>query len=640
MPTKRTMPSYLGPAIPPVSAFALTDILDHLKQECGEASDAMLNVVETFQGDLGLELRRKLDAESKLQLVNSQQARRAHTLSKRASVSRSKLDRHSAKHSGIDDEIGRMIDTAALASSLAKQVASKLHRVQQLINPDLRITSKYKSLERVLPSSERLRSLNAHNSEASIGSGEDQSPLDKSPMESHNSPALDENQPTQPCYSHNDMNAIGDSFEIEATPVGFFTSNSHPTTQLSPESHYSTTRSLLVGSNAATVCEPEGLMTSNEHSSGSSLTFPDLLSNNQIPRINNSSAIPPATGITLVDHSNGDAYNSNKTPFIANIHHQAHTTPNLAPKTKDHAYIRKQEASIDSTAHGEDGNNLKDLESFEDLMTPEAFEDFMATSISKFRDLQKKRFKEAPFFDEPPPTIPHQNPLNLLYSTLLAKQSLATFLHNRNRPLFSILRAKSDPTIMQSLQTSHFKKLRISGTHIIPENWCAPCQGPDPNDHGLASDSICEDENEFDSPPTPSVASLVPEILSSDQVDEYDDSSDEEIDQPSPRSPSRTHKPSHRTLRPKRSILKLRDKPKQRVPRFVPQSPIRDSDPKLRNVCSPAQPLVVCAHGASATLVRPPALDFNEPGPFPSSDAASIESYRSIKSLQKLQEFI
>lgn len=232
-------------------------------------------------------------------------------------------------------------------------------------------------------------------------------------------------------------------------------------------------------------------------------------------------------------------------------------------------------------------------------MSADEFEEFLSRSIAKYREQQKSRQKAdakmVEELDDGSSTTESAklqfNPVKLLYSSILDTDS-------KN----GTLGIKSTATSAQTLQTSHFKKLRINGSPITSATFKNMTVKPkcdcDNGDESPAK-AVLEALSLSDADASPSV-----EYTSSDGVSDSSDdvsvSSDEfathsttttnqyysslkrslrqkksktalvkrastgsfvrESSSPTPR-----HKPSHRTLKPKNSILKTKLEPAQRM---------------------------------------------------------------------------
>lgn len=189
----------------------------------------------------------------------------------------------------------------------------------------------------------------------------------------------------------------------------------------------------------------------------------------------------------------------------------------------------------------------------DDPMSPVQFEQFMTKNISKYRQ-RKSRQTSA--------DSPHHchNPINLLYSSLISHPNYIDTTPRQN-PFASVLPIKLAPTATQTFLTSHFKKLRINGNPITSNTFKNTQQTTSPcccRVMSPAREALAQlDRAEHVATPSPpsisedvwtTVDSLGLELLPRKLVvDEYFSKSD---------SPTPKHRPSHHTLKPKRSILK------------------------------------------------------------------------------------
>lgn len=238
-------------------------------------------------------------------------------------------------------------------------------------------------------------------------------------------------------------------------------------------------------------------------------------------------------------------------------------------------------------------------------MSAELFEQFLSLSIAKYRERQRNRQKANELINNELDELNNVreasslsiNPVKLLYSSILETDSGNT--------TFGI---KSAATSALTLQTSHFKKLRINGSPITSATY-----------KNMTVKPKCDCESSDESPAKAALESLSisdadaghnVEYTSSDVISESsDDVSLSSDDFASPTtmntnqyylnlksdlrrkrskkslrnrastrsfirestSPTPRHKPSHRTLKPKNSILKTKSKPQKtmkRVPRL------------------------------------------------------------------------
>ncbi|RLV87018.1 hypothetical protein JA9_001375 [Meyerozyma sp. JA9] len=237
-------------------------------------------------------------------------------------------------------------------------------------------------------------------------------------------------------------------------------------------------------------------------------------------------------------------------------------------------------------------------------MSAESFEQFLSSSIAKYRERQRNRQRANELINNELDELNNLreasslsiNPVKLLYSSILETDSGNT--------TFGI---KSAATSASTFQTSHFKKLRINGSPITSATY-----------KNMTVKPKCDCESSDESPAKAALESLSisdadaghnVEYTSSDVISESsDDVSSSSDDFASPTtmntnqyylnlksdlrrkrskqslrnrastrsfirestSPTPRHKPSHRTLKPKNSILKTKSKPQKtmkRVPR-------------------------------------------------------------------------
>ncbi|EGW32813.1 uncharacterized protein SPAPADRAFT_49756 [Spathaspora passalidarum NRRL Y-27907] len=275
-------------------------------------------------------------------------------------------------------------------------------------------------------------------------------------------------------------------------------------------------------------------------------------------------------------------------------------------------------------------------------MDPDQFELFMSESISKYRHRQSLKHKQLP--QSPPPI---NNPLNLLYSQLIPKPS-QQFLKS---PFVNSLPMKSMPIIKPTLQTSHFKKLRINGDPIgsTKHDGCG-CNSPDHSEQEL----VFQDDEELDW-----------KGLSCDEELTETDSSESDSDDdttslpmmtnqyyknlkrasrkrtrnpplPPARqpelSPTPKHKPSHHTLKPKRSILKTSD----RIVFSKENSPYRQAV-KATNIIPDA---VAIVNNKYASRIEYPVSEFTAEGVIIEPETVEADDSSSIRSISVLKSYI
>lgn len=239
-------------------------------------------------------------------------------------------------------------------------------------------------------------------------------------------------------------------------------------------------------------------------------------------------------------------------------------------------------------------------------MSAELFEQFLSLSIAKYRERQRNRQRANALINNELDELSNVreasslsiNPVKLLYSSILERDSGNT--------TFGI---KSTATSALTFQTSHFKKLRINGSPITSATY-----------KNMTVKPKCDCESSDGSPAKAALESLSisdadaghsVEYSSSDVISESsDDVSVSSDDFASPTtintnqyylnlksdlrrkqskqslrkrastrsfirestSPTPRHKPSHRTLKPKNSILKTKSKPQKPLKRTPKRS--------------------------------------------------------------------
>lgn len=255
-----------------------------------------------------------------------------------------------------------------------------------------------------------------------------------------------------------------------------------------------------------------------------------------------------------------------------------------------------------------------------DDMSPESFELLMDMNISKYREAQKGKFAEDIFEHAVVDTAARKgNPLRLLYSSsaLAHSDMLKSKLAEDQELKCLFVTAKSIPTVLLTPQLSHYKKLRINALPMSfsvdkkPNCACSEQDSPakialavtllkdKPSEDELWSSSGLHTETENDSEPLNWSSSSDPDS-SSDEDDtshatnNYYLSFKNELRSKKKRkkkvktpflkasSPTPKHKPSHRTLKPKRSILKITKPGPKKVGTVLPipdnlESPYRAS---------------------------------------------------------------
>lgn len=239
-------------------------------------------------------------------------------------------------------------------------------------------------------------------------------------------------------------------------------------------------------------------------------------------------------------------------------------------------------------------------------MSAELFEQFLSLSIAKYRERQRNRQKANALINNELDELSNLreasslsiNPVKLLYSSILEKDSGNT--------TFGI---KSTATSALTFQTSHFKKLRINGSPITSATYKnmtvkpkCDCESSDGSPAKAAleslsisdadaghsveysssdvisesSDDVSVSSDEFASPTTINTNQYYLNLKSDLRRKQSKQSLRKRASTRSfireSTSPTPRHKPSHRTLKPKNSILKTKSKPQKTLKRTPKRS--------------------------------------------------------------------
>lgn len=207
---------------------------------------------------------------------------------------------------------------------------------------------------------------------------------------------------------------------------------------------------------------------------------------------------------------------------------------------------------------------MQDAQDSDEEMTPEDFELLVDMNISKYRNKQNEK-----------QTVLKGNPLRLLYSgSALNTDILKSDLYS------PFVKAKSIPTVLLTPQTSHFKKLRINVLPVKYSQKICPCEDDSPSkkvpvplrdDEELWSSSglHTETENDTDNWTSSNEISSSDDETSTTKTNKYYMKFRKELRSKKKHKPlvsppftkeflpTLKHRPSHRTLKPKLSILKI-----------------------------------------------------------------------------------
>lgn len=141
------------PEIPPIDAFKLDNILaGELKQESQEVVDAVLKVATCYQNDLKSEIRHKLSIEQKIQFKNIEVAKLSQALNKNISHRNKRLNKAINGNgagggtsnttsllllntdSTIDDDVTQLLELSINSSETIHELTRKLSKIDQKIS--------------------------------------------------------------------------------------------------------------------------------------------------------------------------------------------------------------------------------------------------------------------------------------------------------------------------------------------------------------------------------------------------------------------------------------------------------------------------------------------------------------------------
>lgn len=134
-------PQYTGPQLPAVDDFRLDNILHgELLSESQQLAESTIAVSRNYQADLRREIRNKLHIEQKLQYKNIDVAKLAHTLNKTLESRTKRITRVLAASSeegpenGLDTEVSRLLELSVNAGQRIRGVTYSLARLEERIN--------------------------------------------------------------------------------------------------------------------------------------------------------------------------------------------------------------------------------------------------------------------------------------------------------------------------------------------------------------------------------------------------------------------------------------------------------------------------------------------------------------------------
>ncbi|KAG7661644.1 uncharacterized protein J8A68_004797 [[Candida] subhashii] len=410
---KKFQPNFTdsNPPLPPIEAFQLDTVLKNvLQSESQQVVDNLLNVTTNYQNDLRLGIKHNLSVEQRIQFKNIEVAKLANSLSKTIKHRRKRLKKavYNSRNDTVDSN---MIDSEV--NRLLKCTITAGSKINNLID---RLSTIDKKLH---ADGDRLSTRN--NTKMSI---------------------------------YPNVYKLLQLKQSEPSGVSVSTSNEDQLDGIN-EDYFDNVEVNFPINGIDNSPNPERLPT---------------------PPINGRAPIPINLDKTnMTEHlphtpdSFSENVTENETESFSGIDRESEISPKQ--QTEDDVATREEQSGPATATTREEE---------EEEMDPESFETFMSDSISQYRKLQsqKHRIQQSfdAIYDDKESNIPikeRSNPLNLLYSQLLSnpKYRDSAPFRDSSWPFSNILTMKSQATIKSTLQTSHFKKLRINGAPITSESF-------------------------------------------------------------------------------------------------------------------------------------------------------------------------
>ncbi|EEQ40051.1 hypothetical protein CLUG_04179 [Clavispora lusitaniae ATCC 42720] len=525
-------PRFKNPPLPAVNEFRLDHILANpLRQESGAVVQSLLNVKSNYQKDLRSEIRRALTIEQKIQFLNIRVAKLAHKIEKRLEQRTRRIGRAtSAKKTGQDlsAEVDRLLDSA---TDVSQQFFRLVQRAQeQKVFPD---PAKYPRLAKLMQGKNGNGSTEGSESFVQTernGKKEDKTKVDmkEDKMKVDKLDKVDKVDKTKVDKTKVDKTKVDktkmDKTKMDKTKVDIQNENDSPSNSehASPISEHSPSHSPQNTSAFRPITS-----TSDTHDDGS---LPKPVSNGS------KGAEPASADFHTALVSNGNSESSNA----------------------------KSQATFDETPHTPEE------------MDPAAFELLLEDNIAKYRDKQAAKYSPTKA-----PDHAGSSPLRLLYSysSLAQSDMLKPLLGVPPSGPFTAV-TKACATVVETPQTSLHKKLRITSEpssqqlrEVIAFSESEE-SAVDDTDLWTSSGIYTESDESGDS------SSEQDSSSDCDETSRYYMSFQKKTRAKKRRpykrmSPTPKHHPSHRTLQPKKSILKM-EKPKA-VPKTEMPTPYRSS---------------------------------------------------------------
>lgn len=520
-------PRFKNPPLPAVNEFRLDHILANpLRQESGAVVQSLLNVNSNYQKDLRLEIRRALTIEQKIQFLNIRVAKLAHKIEKRLEQRTRRIGRAaSAKKTGQDllAEVDRLLDLATDVSQLFFRLVQRAQEQKAFPDP-----KKYPRLAKLMQGKNGngltegesfvQRNGNGKNGKKEDKTKEDKTKVDKTKVDKTKVDMKEDQMKVDK------LDKVDKVDKTKVDKVDIQNENDSPSNseRASPILEYSPSHSPQNTSAFRPI-----ISTSDTHDEHGSLPKP--VSNGSFK-----GAEPASADFHTALVSNGNSESSNA----------------------------KSQATFDETPHTPEE------------MDPAAFELLLEDNIAKYRDKQAAKYSPTKA-----PDHAGSSPLRLLYSYSLLAQS------DMLKPLLGVPPSgpftavtKACATVVETPQTSLHKKLRITSEPSLQQL------------REVIAFSESEESAVDDTDLWTSSGIYTESDESGDSSSEQDSSSDcdetsryymsfQKKTRPKKRrpykrmSPTPKHHPLHRTLQPKKSILKM-EKPKA-VPKTEMPTPYR-----------------------------------------------------------------
>lgn len=555
-PRKRSSayaPKFKNPVpLPTIDDFRLSNILSKTLHDQSEAvAQSLLNVTAKFQTDLRTEIRLALTIEQKIQYKNIQVAKLAHAIQKELELRRKRFERvnrgdsnslRNSSASALSSDVDRVLDLSVKVSASIQSLGVRLAGVDRKNGGSgVPYPQKYPKLARLLEKLDPESVVESHMDEFDVYSA-----------------SLEEPQIMEYYVSENDVNGLEDfPRHADAREPALLEEITELDVSIPLE------------------CSARALVDLDSPKVDRSLGHEVLKSNS----------------------SNSLKKESTEIPKEAEVTH--------APKEVEVMHV-PQEAEVSHVPEAE-SSSLRDppLQEDSEELDADAFELLIDTNVEKYRTMKKKQYENLDIFGtEHKKYRSPANPLKLLYSsTIMGNSDMLLKLADDTGGFHSpFAPTKSIPTVSETPLTSHHKKLRINALPMkfsspLTSSQCDCLSWESPAKKALAATLLKQklrESNDEDELWSSSGLYTETEENDSDQLlwsssSDPDSSSASEGDATShtnnyylslkrnlnskrkrrakkraatgfrsESSPSPKHQPSHRILKPKQSILKMK----------------------------------------------------------------------------------